>query len=135
MKRLIYILFFTIFSCTVYAEIVNPVFWDIRVLDKDHVELVAEIDSGWHINVSEINGKPYDNVYHGDTSILIVNKSSPVTITYNACNDVMCTSPETIELTVHGIDYNEQQDNPLMACILICLVATLLFIVIYKLSK
>ena len=98
MKRLIYILFFTIFSCTVYAEIVNPVFWDIRVLDKDHVELVAEIDSGWHINVSEINGKPYDNVYYGDTSILMVNKSRPVTRTYNACNDVMCTSPETIEL-------------------------------------
>lgn len=135
MKRLVFILFGVIFSCLINAQIINPVSWGIKVLNSESVELVAEIDSGWHINVSEINGEQCDNVYHCDTSILIVNESNSITITYNACNDVICTSPETIELTIYDVDCNEQKDNPLIACVLICLLATLLLIGIYKISK
>lgn len=135
MKRLVFILLGIIFSCLINAQIINPVSWDIKVLNGGSVELIAAIDSGWHINVSEINGELCDNVYYCDTSILLVNKSNPITITYNACNDVMCTSPETIELTMYDIDCNEQKDNPLMVCVLICLLATLLLIGVYKMLK
>lgn len=135
MKRLVFILFGVIFSYLINAQIINPVSWDIKVLNSGNVELVAEIDSGWHIKVSEINGEQCDNVYHCDTNILLVNKSNSITITYNACNDVMCTSPETIELTIYDVDCNEQKNNPLMACVLICLLATLLLIGVYKISK
>ena len=135
MKRLVFILFGVIFSCLINAQIINPVYWDIKVLNSENVELIAKIDSGWYINVSELNGELCDNVYHCDTNILLVNKSNSVTITYNACNDVMCTSPETIELTVYDVDCNEQKDNPLIVCILICLLTTLLLIGIYKMSK
>jgi hypothetical protein len=135
MKRLVFILFGVIFSCLINAQIIKPVSWDIKVLNNETVELIAEIDSDWHINVSEINGEPCDNVYHCDTNILFVNKSNPITITYNACNNVMCTSPETIELDMYDVDCNEQKDNPMMACILICLFTTLLLIGVYNISK
>lgn len=135
MKRLVFILFGVVFSCLINAQIINPVSWDIKVLNDENVEVIAEIDSGWYINVSEINGESCDNVYHCDTNILFINASNPITITYNACDDVMCTSPETIELNMYDVDCNEQKDNPLMTYILICLLATLLLIGVYNISK
>ena len=96
MKRLATILFAVIaIALTAAAQIVQPIKWTGAV-EGDSVKLTATIEQGWHLNIIELGDGFYMDEYEG-TFTETVAKADTIRVRYNACDDKMCTAPETWE--------------------------------------
>ena len=96
MKRLATILFAVIaIALTATAQIVQPIKWTGAV-EGDSVKLTATIEQGWHLNIIELGDGFYMDEYE-DTFTETVAKADTIRVRYNACDDKMCTAPETWE--------------------------------------
>lgn len=96
MKRLATILFAVIaIALTATAQIVQPIKWTGAV-EGDSVKLTATIEQGWHLNIIELGDGFYMDEYEG-TFTETVAKADTIRVRYNACDDKMCTAPETWE--------------------------------------
>lgn len=85
---------------TILLQMVNPVHWT-AVEHGDSVTLTATMDEGFHMGVFAINDMDVDddNEYSEYTITLAKAEAS---IRYNACNDMMCTAPETYRYARSG---------------------------------
>ena len=96
MKRLATILFAVMaIALTAYAQLVQPIKWT-GAIDGDSVRLTATIDQGWHLNIIELGDGFYIDEYEG-TFTETVALADTILVRYNACDDKMCTAPETWE--------------------------------------
>ncbi len=96
MKRIITILFAVIaIALTAGAQIVQPIKWT-GAIEGDSVKLTATIENGWHLNIIELDDGFYMDEYEG-TFTETVAKADTIRVRYNACDDKMCTAPETWE--------------------------------------
>ena len=96
MKRIATILFAVIaIALTAHAQIVQPIKWTGAV-EGDSVKLTASIEKGWHLNIIELGEGFYIDEYEG-TFTETVAKADTIRVRYNACDDKMCTAPETWE--------------------------------------
>ena len=96
MKRILTILFAAIaIALTAHAQIVQPIKWTGAV-EGDSVKLTASIEQGWHLNIIELGDGFYIDEYEG-TFTETVAKADTIRVRYNACDDKMCTAPETWE--------------------------------------
>ena len=96
MKRLTTIFFAVIaIALTAHAQIVQPIKW-AGAVEGDSVKLTATIEKGWHLNIIELGDGFYMDEYEG-TFTETVAKTDTIRVRYNACDDKMCTAPETWE--------------------------------------
>ena len=101
MKRIITILFAVIaIALTAAAQIVQPIKWT-GAIEGDSVKLTATIENGWHLNIIELGDGFYMDEYEG-TFTETVAKADTIRVRYNACDDKMCTAPETWEFVTIG---------------------------------
>ena len=106
MKRLMTILFAVIaIALTAHAQIVQPIKWTGAV-EGDSVKLTASIEKGWHLSIIELGEGFYIDEYEG-TFTETVAKADTIRVRYNACDDKMCTAPETWEF----VYADEVKDN------------------------
>jgi thiol:disulfide interchange protein DsbD len=107
MKKLMTILFAVMaIALTAQAQIVQPVKWDGAV-EGDSVKLTATIEKGWHLNIIELGDGFYMDEYEG-TFTETVAKADTIRVRYNACDDKMCTAPESWEFVIVS---NETKDE------------------------
>ena len=85
------------------AQIVQPVKWsgveagNVSVEGVgDSVRLKAAIEPGWHMTIIEFGDREYEQEFT-DSFAVTVAKAELTPIRFNACNDVMCTTPEVWE--------------------------------------
>ena len=95
MKRIMNILAVMAIALTAQAQIVQPIKWTGAV-QGDSVKLTATIEQGWHLNIIELGDGIYIEEYAG-TFTETVAKADTIRVRYNACDDKMCTAPETWE--------------------------------------
>ena len=95
MKRIMTILAAIAIALTAQAQIVQPIKWTGAV-QGDSVKLTATIEQGWHLNIIELGDGIYIEEYAG-TFTETVAKADTIRVRYNACDDKMCTAPETWE--------------------------------------
>ena len=98
MKRYLSILLCFLYAvlCTpLMAQLVQPVKWSGEEIG-DSVRLKAAIDPGWHMNIIELGEMEFDEEF-ADSFIITLAKSELTPIRFNACDDQMCTAPETWE--------------------------------------
>ena len=96
MKRITTILFAVIaIALTATAQIVQPIKWT-GAIEGDSVKLTATIEKGWHLNIIELGDGFYMDEYEG-TFTETIAKADTIRVRYNACDDKMCTAPETWE--------------------------------------
>ena len=95
MKKIMTIFAVMAIALTAQAQIVQPIKWTGEVVG-DSVRLTATIDKGWHLNIIELGDGFYMDEYEG-TFTEIVAKADTIRVRYNACDDKMCTAPETWE--------------------------------------
>ena len=96
MKRILNTIFAVIaIALTAQAQLVQPVKWTGEVVG-DSVRLTATIEQGWHLNIIELGDGFYIDEYEG-TFTETIAKVDTVRVRYNACDDKMCTAPETFE--------------------------------------
>ena len=96
MKRILNTIFAVIaIALPAQAQLVQPVKWTGEVVG-DSVRLTATIEQGWHLNIIELGDGFYIDEYEGTFSETIA-KADTVRVRYNACDDKMCTAPETWE--------------------------------------
>ena len=101
MKKLMTILFAVMaIALTAEAQIVQPVKW-AGAVEGDSVKLTATIEQGWHLNIIELGDGFYMDEYEG-TFTETVAKADTIRVRYNACDDKMCTAPETWEYVLAG---------------------------------
>ena len=101
MKRIMTIFLAVIaIALTAHAQIVQPIKWTGSV-DGDSVRLTATIEKGWHLNIIELGDGFYIDEYEG-TFTETIAKSDTIRVRYNACDDKMCTAPETWEFVAVG---------------------------------
>ena len=115
MKRLATILFAVIaIALTATAQIVQPIKWTGAV-EGDSVKLTATIEQGWHLNIIELGDGFYMDEYEG-TFTETVAKADTIRVRYNACDDKMCTAPETWEFVSNSdSDLASNSDSGLTA--------------------
>lgn len=107
MKRIMTILFAVIaIAITANAQIVQPVTWT-GVVDGDSIRLTATIEQGWHLSIIELGEGEYEDEYVG-TFTETVAKSDTIRVRYNACDDKMCTAPETWEFVANASNINSE---------------------------
>ena len=82
-------------ALTAGAQIVQPIKWT-GAIEGDSVKLTATIEKGWHLNIIELGDGFYMDEYEG-TFTETVAKADTSRVRYNACDDKMCTAPETWE--------------------------------------
>lgn len=91
--------FFTTLVCLlplcVSAQIVQPVTWSGEQVG-DSVRLKAAIEPGWHMNIIEFGEREFDEEF-ADSFVITLAQTDLTPIRYNACDDKMCTAPETWE--------------------------------------
>ena len=87
-------------ALTAEAQIVQPIKW-AGVVEGDSVKLTATIENGWHLNIIELGDGFYIDEYAG-TFTETVAKADTIRVRYNACDDKMCTAPETWEFVTIG---------------------------------
>ena len=85
-------------ALTAEAQIVQPIKWTAAV-EGDSVRLTATIEKGWHLNIIELGDVFYMDEYEG-TFTESVAKADTIRVRYNACDDQMCTAPETWEFVM-----------------------------------
>ena len=96
MKKIMTILLAVIaIALTAQAQLVQPIKWAGEVVG-DSVRLTATIEQGWHLNIIELGDGFYMDEYEG-TFTETVAKADTIRVRYNACDDKMCTAPETWE--------------------------------------
>ena len=95
MKKIMTIFAVIAIALTAQAQIVQPIKWTGEVVG-DSVRLTATIDKGWHLNIIELGDGFYMDEYEG-TFTETVAKADTIRVRYNACDDKMCTAPETWE--------------------------------------
>lgn len=95
MKKIMTIFAVMAIALTAQAQIVQPIKWTGEVIG-DSVRLTATIDKGWHLNIIELGDGFYIDAYEG-TFTETVAKADTIRVRYNACDDKMCTAPETWE--------------------------------------
>ena len=95
MKKIMTIFAVMAIALTAQAQLVQPIKWAGEVVG-DSVRLTATIDKGWHLNIIELGDGFYMDEYEG-TFTETVAKADTVRVRYNACDDKMCTAPETWE--------------------------------------
>ncbi len=85
------------------AQIVQPVKWFGAEAGNvnaegvgDSVRLKAAIQPGWHMTIIEFGERDYEQEFI-DSFVVTVAKTDLTPIRYNACDDKMCTAPETWE--------------------------------------
>ena len=94
MKRY-FIILLTLLPLFVSAQLVQPVKWSGEEIG-DSVRIKAAIEPGWHMNIIEFGEREFDEEFADSFVItLAANELSP--IRFNACDDKMCTAPETWE--------------------------------------
>ena len=91
---------------TAQAQIVQPVKW-VGAVEGDSVKLTATIEKGWHLNIIELGDGFYMDEYEG-TFTETVAKADTIRVRYNACDDKMCTAPESWEFVIAS---NETKDE------------------------
>ena len=116
MKRIMTIFAVIAIALTAQAQIVQPVKWT-GAIDGDSVKLTATIEHGWHLNIIELGDGFYMDEYEG-TFTETVAKADTIRVRYNACDDKMCTAPETWEWTLsnspsEGENLAKTNDTPL----------------------
>ena len=110
MKKIMTILLAVIaIALTAQAQIVQPIKWTGEVVG-DSVRLTATIDKGWHLNIIELGDGFYMDEYEG-TFTETVAKADTVRVRYNACDDKMCTAPETWEWIANGDEAMRQSGD------------------------
>lgn len=95
MKKIMTIFAVIAIALTAGAQIVQPIKWT-GVVEGDSVKLTATIENGWHLNIIELGDGFYMDEYEG-TFTETVAKADTIRVRYNACDDKMCTAPETWE--------------------------------------
>ena len=95
MKKIMTIFAVIAIALTATAQIVQPIKWTGAV-EGDSVKLTATIEQGWHLNIIELGDGFYMDEYEG-TFTETVAKADTIRVRYNACDDKMCTAPETWE--------------------------------------
>ena len=96
MKKLATILFAVMaIAFTAEAQIVQPIKW-AGAVEGDSVKLTATIEKGWHLNIIELGDGFYIDEYEGSFTETVA-KADTIRVRYNACDDKMCTAPETWE--------------------------------------
>ena len=93
MKKFIYTIVAIFIALAAQAQLVQPIKWKGEVIG-DNIRLTATIDKGWHLNIIELGDGEYDDEYEGSFTTT-VPKADKVTVRFNACDDKMCTAPET----------------------------------------
>ncbi|MBQ2438393.1 MAG: thioredoxin family protein [Paludibacteraceae bacterium] len=102
MKKIMTIFAVMAIALTAAAQIVQPIKWTGEVVG-DSVRLTATIDKGWHLNIIELGDGFYMDEYEG-TFTETVAKADTIRVRYNACDDKMCTAPETWEFVASTPD-------------------------------
>lgn len=82
-------------ALTAAAQIVQPIKW-AGAVEGDSIRLTATIENGWHLNIIELGNGFYIDEYEGIFTETVA-KADTVRVRYNACDDKMCTAPETWE--------------------------------------
>ena len=95
MKKFIYTILAIFIAIAAQAQLVEPIKW-AGTVDGDSVRLTATIQEGWHLNIIELGDGLYMDEYAG-TFTETVAMADTVRVRYNACDDKMCTAPETFE--------------------------------------
>ena len=95
MKRIMTIFAAIAIALTAGAQIVQPIKWT-GAIEGDSVKLTATIEKGWHLNIIELGDGFYMDEYEGTFTETVV-KADTIRVRYNACDDKMCTAPETWE--------------------------------------
>ena len=131
MKKLMTILFAVMaIALTAKAQIVQPVKW-AGVVEGDSVKLTATIEKGWHLNIIELGDGFYIDEYEG-TFTETVAKADTIRVRYNACDDKMCTAPETWEYVIadngNRVSDNEEAGQSIWVIFLMGLLGGLLAI-------
>ena len=106
MKRIMTIFAAIAIALTVGAQIVQPIKWT-GAIEGDSVKLTATIEKGWHLNIIELGDGFYMDEYEG-TFTETIAKADTIRVRYNACDDKMCTAPETWEFVTIG---DEEKGN------------------------
>ena len=103
MKRILNTIFAVIaIALTAQAQLVQPIKWKGEVVG-DSVRLTATIEQGWHLNIIELGDGLYMDEYEG-TFTETLAKADTVRVRFNACDDKMCTAPETFEYITSSPD-------------------------------
>ena len=101
MKKLMTILIAVIaIAVTAKAQLVEPVKWAGEVVG-DSVRLTATIEKGWHLSIIELGDGFYIDEYEGSFTETVA-MADTISVRYNACDDKMCTAPETWEYVTVG---------------------------------
>ena len=95
MKRIMTIFAVMAIALTAAAQIVQPIKW-AGAVEGDSIRLTATIEKGWHLNIIELGNGFYIDEYEGIFTETVA-KADTVRVRYNACDDKMCTAPETWE--------------------------------------
>ena len=95
MKKFIYTIVAIFIALAAEAQLVQPVKWTGKLVG-DSVRLTATIEKGWHLNIIELGDGFYMDEYE-DAFTETIAKADTVRVRYNACDDKMCTAPETFE--------------------------------------
>ena len=95
MKKFIYTFVAIFIALAAQAQLIQPIKWTGEVVG-DSVRLTATIDQGWHLNIIELGDGFYMDEYEG-TFTETIAKADTISVRYNACDDKMCTAPETWE--------------------------------------
>lgn len=110
MKRLMTIFFAVIaIAFSAHAQLVQPIKWS-GVVDGDSIRLTANIEKGWHLNIIELGDGFYIDEYEG-TFTETVAKADTIRVRFNACDDKMCTAPETWEFVLPNDETKEEKQG------------------------
>ena len=110
MKRFLTIAIFALCSLgivPVRAQLVEPVKWSGEELG-DSVRLTATIDEGWHMTIISLAEREWNDEYAGTFSVTLA-KTELTPVRFNACDDRMCTAPETWEFDTDRLRLKEQR--------------------------
>ena len=100
MKKFIYTFVAIFIALAAQAQLIQPIKWTGEVVG-DSVRLTATIEQGWHLNIIELGDGFYMDEYEG-TFTETIAKADTISVRYNACDDKMCTAPETWEFVTVG---------------------------------
>ena len=92
MKRILFILLACV-PLMAAAQLVQPVKWSGEETG-DSVRLKAVIEPGWHMTIIEFGEREFDEEFT-DSFVVTLAKGELCPIRFNACDDRMCTAPET----------------------------------------
>ena len=109
MKRIMTIFAAIAIALTAGAQIVQPIKWT-GAIEGDSVKLTATIEKGWHLNIIELGDGFYMDEYEG-TFTETVAKADTIRVRYNACDDKMCTAPETWEYITIADNHSQIADS------------------------